>query len=307
MLENDIKYLNKVMKINNEDDLYNNYFCWLYPFTNENIDGYYKNIDFKNKNVLTVTSSGDHLLNASLYGSKEFDCFDTNPLAKYYVNLKIAAIKSLKYEEFIIFFFRKFINNKGYFNKNIYKKIRNNLTNDHKLFWDYFFNTYTKKDITNSFLFTNDQLSLKQLILSNKYMDKDNYYRLKEIIKNISINYYDKSFIELSNINKKYDIIILSNIIAYMNIEENQNLLIQIKNTLEKISNSNTKIVLSYLYGEKLFGYAYEGVYNKELIKKYFSKDKYTYSYFTSSDTLNQPKLLKKIYDKQDSVIISKN
>ena len=43
-MEKDISYLNKVLSLKNVKDLYNNYFCWLYPFTNENINGYYSKL-----------------------------------------------------------------------------------------------------------------------------------------------------------------------------------------------------------------------------------------------------------------------
>ena len=94
----DIMYLDKVMALKTKMDLYHNYFCWLYPFTNENIGAYFSKLDFKDKSVLTVTSSGDHIINSILMGAKEVDAFDVNPLAKHYSELKIAAIKSLTFE-----------------------------------------------------------------------------------------------------------------------------------------------------------------------------------------------------------------
>ena len=119
----DIEYFEKIINIKNNKELLKNYFCWLYPFTNENIKGYYSKINFKNKNVLTVTASGDHALNALLLGANCVETFDSNPLAKYYSELKIAGIKTLSLEEFILFFYNKsFKTNKYFFDKDIYIK-----------------------------------------------------------------------------------------------------------------------------------------------------------------------------------------
>ena len=47
-MDNDIKYLDKIINSNDY-----NYFYWLYPFTNENISGYYSKINFNNTEIQT--------------------------------------------------------------------------------------------------------------------------------------------------------------------------------------------------------------------------------------------------------------
>ena len=100
-------YFKKIMSFSSKKDLYNNYFCWIYPFTNENIKGYYELFDFEDKDILCVTSSGDHVINSIFKGAKNIDAFDQNILSKYYTELKIGAIKTLSLEEFINFFYFK--------------------------------------------------------------------------------------------------------------------------------------------------------------------------------------------------------
>ena len=78
-------------------------FSKIYTFTTENISDYMKYFDFDGKNLLTVGSSGDQILNSFLCGARDITLYDINPYAKFHVYLKIASILSLNYNEFINF------------------------------------------------------------------------------------------------------------------------------------------------------------------------------------------------------------
>ena len=54
MVKEDIKFLDKVMSMKKITELYKNYFCWLYPFTNENISGYMPYFDLKGNSLLCI-------------------------------------------------------------------------------------------------------------------------------------------------------------------------------------------------------------------------------------------------------------
>lgn len=303
MLKDDLIYFNKIMNIKSAKELYNNYFCWLYPFTNENIKGYYSKIDFKDKNILIVTSSGDHILNALLNDVKSIDAFDTNPLAKYYSELKIAAIKALSLEEFIIFFYNKnnLLVNKHYFSKEIYNKIKKHLKDDYKLFWDYVFENFDKKSIIKSHLFTDDFLDLKNLLRVNSYLNEDNYYKLREVLNKKNINYYDCSFQNIINLNKKYDVLILSNIAAFFENEYYKESLKEFKNIIDKISNEDAQVIVCYLYYNMLNNGVNQGIYNYDLVNKCFDEKNYNYVSFSSSENIS--KIFK---EKEDMVLIKK-
>ena len=90
----------------------------MYIMTTENLNGYYQNFDFKEKSVLTVTSSFDHALNAIFYGAKKVTTFDINRLSYYIANLKLAAVSALTYDEFVEFFLGE-----NTFNYELYQKI----------------------------------------------------------------------------------------------------------------------------------------------------------------------------------------
>ena len=60
-----------------------NEYSSIYTFTTENLGGYIKKLNLKNKKVLTVTASLDHMLNLVLNGVKEIDNFDINKNTYY--------------------------------------------------------------------------------------------------------------------------------------------------------------------------------------------------------------------------------
>lgn len=270
----------------------------IYPFTNECISKYYNKNEIEGKDVLTVCSSGDHLLNAMLMDAKSVDCFDINKLSKYYMNLKIAGVKSLKYDEFLDFFMKS----KQTMNKNTYKILREYLNDNIKNFWDEIFINYNGKNLRKSMLFSKDQNNKKSIIKSNDYLIPENY----EILKN-KISYYKPAFYHLDikdlpdKINKKYDLIYLSNIVKYIDeIFDNPTLFEYKKfilNELSKILKDNGLIFLAYIYDYLSFD---DGIkwcnlidnYNER--KKVFNKNEFDTRIFNS------------LYNTEDAVIVYK-
>ena len=132
-------------------------------------------------------------------------------------------------------------------------------------------------------------------------MDEEEYYNIKSKLNNICINYYTCDFKDLININKKYDTIILSNILSF--IENDEKELKNIKEILDKISNDNSTIVLSYLYSG-LMNSSKDIIYNKNKIAKYFNDLEYEYKYFDSSELCSD---IYSLFNKdQDGVLIKK-
>ena len=73
----------------------------IYAFTNEPLIKYIPTTKIENRDVLTVTASGDHPLNIALQNPKSITCFDINRLAKYWTELKVAGIITMARDEFI--------------------------------------------------------------------------------------------------------------------------------------------------------------------------------------------------------------
>lgn len=309
-MNKDIIYLDKVMSLSDKKELLENNFCWLYPFTNENINGYYSEIDFLNKDLLTVTSSGDHILNAILLGAKNICGFDINPLAKYYAELKIAGIKALTLDEFIMFFYAKYRYNskKMYLNKDIYlKKLRKFLNIEYKDFWDYFFNNYNMKQINKSYLFTDDYLNLKGLLNVNLYLNLTNYYKLKELLKNNNVTYVDMNLSNLKSLNRKFDIIVLSNIPTFLEDIYAKNSLKCLKKLLESLGKEDSKVVVNYFYNNLLYNYDDNIMYDRKKVSNYFNSEDYEYITFESSDSLSLNKTLRILGYREDKILVSKN
>ena len=60
----------------------------VYPFTSENIKGYFSRIPFKDNNVFTVGSSLDQAFNALLLGAKKITVFDINANTEEFYKVK---------------------------------------------------------------------------------------------------------------------------------------------------------------------------------------------------------------------------
>lgn len=221
----DIMNANEI--INGKFGLYNNLFhstSSVYKFTNENISGYYELLNLEGKNILTVCSSGDHILEAILRDAKKVDCFDISIFTKYFMNLKLASVLSLEYDEFITYLFEK-TSDKIFYYK-FYEKIRKSLKKidfDSLLFWDSLYNNARGFEIYSSRLFTNMYIGISFFEnKENSYLNKENYYILKtKLEKYLSLN--KNILFEQSNVTDiskkfkdKYDLIFLSNIASYM-------------------------------------------------------------------------------------------
>lgn len=257
MVSNDVKKALEIIEFTKQKNKYSNY-SKLYAFTTENIKGYYEQMIFKDKKVLTVCSSGDHILNAILLGSKEITCFDINIFSKYYLYLKIAAVKALDYKNFIKFFMID--DAKGNINKyaldfNEYLQITTYLNDDIKYFWDqiYLNNNYDGYIIRNSNLFNNKHDNSNLKVMSNIYLNESNYNKLKSLIDEVTITFIHSSINDLSsNINNNYDVILLSNIFDHLEDLFDENYLINLKknivdNLVIKINNKGI-LALAYLY-----------------------------------------------------------
>ena len=65
----------------------------VYFNTNESLDDLFKNVDIKNKDVLTVLGSGDQSFYCYDGDARSVDVFDVNRLAIYYYYLRIWTIE----------------------------------------------------------------------------------------------------------------------------------------------------------------------------------------------------------------------
>ena len=82
-------------------------FARMYAFTTEDIAGYFGKLPFADASVLTVCGSGDHVINAYLFGAKSVTAFDVNVFSAFITELKLAALRTFDYETFKGFLLRE--------------------------------------------------------------------------------------------------------------------------------------------------------------------------------------------------------
>lgn len=184
-----------------------------YLWTNEDMKLYPKE-NLKGKNILTITSSGDHALNVILNGGSMIDSFDVNIFSKYVSALKIAMIKKYGYYDF--FKRMDWIENMESLNfnskENIIDSIREYLSHDEYLFWS----TFEYLRINNKVNF-NDVINVYGSLKKNAYTDAFSYNKLKRNLKKAKITYYDSDIMDIEkSVNKKYDRVFLSNVLEYV-------------------------------------------------------------------------------------------
>lgn len=226
-------------------------FQLLYPFTTENIAGYINNFNLSSKTLLTVGSSGDQIINGSLFDCKDIVCLDICPYTKFYIYLKICCLLELEKNEFLSFLCYKdypktFNDNKLSFNNEVFKKIKSTLKSldyESYLIWDELFSMFKGIDIRKE-LFYFDENKSHVIVESNPYLQSNIAYdeARKKIMKTKLEFVTDDIF--KTKIDRYFDSIWLSNIGTYLS----SNSLKIIINKLSKNLNDNGMLLISYLY-----------------------------------------------------------
>lgn len=239
--------------------------CFLYG--TENQEGLNSVINYNNKDVLTVASSGDQYLSAIYYGAKNVDLYDINKLTRYISFLKIAAIKTLSFKDYISFFMPLTENykvKKTFWNLKTLKRLLPSLPSDVGYFWENIMYEFNKKGYGN-FVFPAAYCNKLEMVQNGMpfYQEESEYYKLQGILrkteypifKNCDIFDLSKAFAT------QYDIVYLSNILENIVARELQSypyasfssedrieteLLEKAENNIYKLGRENGTIMLSY-------------------------------------------------------------
>lgn len=226
-------------------------FSYIYPFTTENIAGYIEKFDLEKKKLLTVGSSGDQIINASIKGCEDQTIVDICPFTRGYFYLKKAALIALEYEEFSDFFCyldypKVFKTNKKAFNRTSLNKIftvLKQLDYESFEFWNELINRVDPYNVRLN-MFSQDEDRYEVLTQANLYLrNEESYNRSKKIIERIEPKFITENIYNLK-LKEQYDNIFLSNLAQYYSLEDHKKL-------LDKLSLHLTeegKILISYLY-----------------------------------------------------------
>jgi hypothetical protein len=193
----------------------------LYAFTTENIGGYFPLLDLQGKSVLTVTSSGDHIINAFMFGANNVTGFDINDLAKDFAELKIRALQNLNFEQFRKFFLRE--SEEGRDNPNaldykVYQMLRDSLSEQGAESFDALYARFNQKGdlIRQSDIFNNQYDANTLKLRCNPYLQKEEDYEKtkRALAKRLSL--VTCGIEEVSRkLEGMFDVILLSNIADY--------------------------------------------------------------------------------------------
>ena len=268
----DLKDTLKMIKVDNYNDRYSwmknstvyGHISQCYAFSNENLNWYYPLFNVKDNDVLTVCGSGDQVLTAILCGAKSVDVFDSNKLAYYHLILKMSAIKSLDFKDFIKFYTLKSFSDerKGYC-----EVITQNILDEGvKLFWNQIF--LDEGNLSHCFLGNN---SYPEFIMNEiPYLNEKNYYILKSKLNEDKINFKNVDIFKTADaFNKKYAFINLSNILYY--ILDKQAYIYFINLLSNKNLKENGSILLNYYWDDTFSDSKNEIVYQTLNAKSYKS------------------------------------
>ena len=200
------------------DDSCNGTIETAYPFSNERLKDYFKQLNLKDKSVLTVGSSGDQALNSIYYGAKSVTVVDANLYTKYFVSYKISAIKNLPFNVFE----KYFLNLESPFNIYVFQKIFHDLDKDSQCFWGTIFLNCSEE--------CTDTMSIYEKILdkddvwieyiaSEFYENPNAYAKLQKILREAppNLQFINAEFYAFPAVTQeKFDFIFLSNIFKYV-------------------------------------------------------------------------------------------
>lgn len=244
-----ISYMNNKEKENDFRPL----FSRIYPFSTENLTGFFNPDLLKDKKILVTGSSCDQILTAQLYDAKSITQFDINPFVKFMYDLKKASVKELESDEFLNYFYYNYENSDS-FRYKLYEKVRNSLDGESLDFWDTLYNNYSPLKIRRRLFILNNEEKKHKYNYLLPYMFTENYQKLKTK-EFIPVEFLNCHILNLpKSLKDKYDMMYFSNILGRLEMidffsdDYIQNIYNFMKGLLEH-TEIDGKILLNYFYG----------------------------------------------------------
>lgn len=226
----------------------------------ENIKEYFQLLKWEQvKRVLTVCSSGDHILNLVNRGVAKIDAFDVNPLTFPYLNLRIAFILAFDYEDYFRFFDKLSIASRSERQEyDIFSHIKPYIPAPYDFFWEelYFENLLRNKHnsmepgLLGKYCMHYIPFCISRL--RNEWLhDKEEYEKTKQNLKSCNISFKCADILDIPHsFLEGYDRILLSNIADYLQTVDFDNNKFDafIRNELAPMLNVNGEILAAYIY-----------------------------------------------------------
>ncbi len=217
-----------------------------YAFSNENLNSMFERMNIEGKKVLTVGSSGDQAINASYYGAEEVTIIDASVFAKPYIQLKLAAMKNLSFDEFNYYF-----KTDNVFDHRLYARFSHDLDDESKMFWDTLFLETPCNDTLFSNIIKESEYTHHKKG-SKFYGNEEDYNKAKEAISKTKFNFITAEFAEFTEVLKdkgKFDLILLSNIFDY--IEDNKVFTKVVKSLYDNHLAKNGAMQVDYVFDKE--------------------------------------------------------
>lgn len=203
----------------------------IYRNTNENLTAILGSYDLKDKNVLSVLASSDQVFSSYYYGAKTVDSFDRQIIAYYYYYLKYWNLLETG---------RHYIPAKNSEIRKIIELHKNERIQVYK-FWDYIL-----KRIGDVPLYYSNLFVYSPYPYSVPYENDTN--KLIEILKDKQPSFKNINLFERNTSNKKYDVIVLSNILEYMFTTEDEEIKSIVLNNIYNLLEDDGIIISSNLF-----------------------------------------------------------
>jgi len=215
----------------------------IYLFTTENIAGYMRDLDLTGKKVVTVTGSTDHIINIVARGAKEILTFDINPLVKEYMDLKLSAIRTLSFKEFVLFLL---FDSPMSFAYEIIKDLP--LLESSKRYWLNLLSTFNNDGLLlkHSSIFNLKYFNPKSKLWQNLYLDEQTYLGVQKRLMDVEIKYVNCDLKKL-DLKEDFDYMFLSNISDYIK-DMYESGLISYRELMKKFLMKVKTIYMAYLY-----------------------------------------------------------
>lgn len=177
----------------------------IYYKTNEDLLFPYEEIDFYEKDVLSVLSSGDHVFTARFLEAEKVDAFDINVLTLYYFYLRLWSIQYKKE------LFPKILNEDFKWLESLLKIVEPQTERENIVL------SFYKKHMEG-------RTNFKNLFFDPGYQTRGrtSYNDVTELLNytDTNLNFYNVDFFQKTSIKNDYDIILLSNVLEWSHSEE---------------------------------------------------------------------------------------
>lgn len=227
ILDEDKNMQSKLFAIDNEG------YSKIYSKSNEDLITLFQNFSVKDKKVLTVLSSSDQYFMSYYMGAKSVDTFDLNCLTEYYYYLR----------KWLIEYKQEFYPNFGRLKKDnswieellmlVEAKSERELAAYN--YWQLYIKRTTKIDNNSIFI---DDLGKYDLVIND-------FNRIKELVNEKRFSFIKEDISGNISKDKKYNVIILSNILEYSTFDMER--LMRIRDNLFSILEDNGQIIASHL------------------------------------------------------------